>query len=380
MNFEGQYIGDAFGPSGGLCMVNLDREPEGLVGTAYLFPNNEELPFTAASLSFSGVEQKGKFEAPTWNYAFDGIHVYDANEDTHPNAHWGHSIQGEYEFTAGKMIANIESDIGIKIECRLANPEHDKDTKSSIKSNPKIRCWDQFQEKVRSLYPRKYLFRGQPQDWRLRTSFHRTRRSDLVRYWNSDIPTLNQQISHILNSNFDLNDIRHVGAFFSLIQHHGYPTPLLDWSYSAYVAAFFAYQKANAENSEFVRIYAFDISEWEKDNYKHMNVQYSGPHITRMETLAIENPRQHAQQGVGTLTSISDMEFFIQFQENRYNKKYIHAFDLPAKDRQRVLSELSMMGVTAASLFPGLDGACEALRGRFFGDLTQVGQDTLEIE
>src|SRR5207253_5065146 len=32
-----------------------------------------------------------------------------------------------------------------------------------------------------------------------------------------------------------------------------------------------------------------------------------------------------------------------------------------------LFEELSLMGITAGSLFPGIDGACEQLRDRFFG-------------
>jgi hypothetical protein len=35
-------------------------------------------------------------------------------------------------------------------------------------------------------------------------------------------------------------------------------------------------------------------------------------------------------------------------------------------ERPLVMRELSVMGITAGSLFPGLDGACEELRERFF--------------
>ncbi len=39
---------------------------------------------------------------------------------------------------------------------------------------------------------------------------------------------------------------------------------------------------------------------------------------------------------------------------------------LPVRDRKRVINELQYMGITAGSLFPGLDGACEELRERNF--------------
>jgi hypothetical protein len=42
------------------------------------------------------------------------------------------------------------------------------------------------------------------------------------------------------------------------------------------------------------------------------------------------------------------------------------AIDLPVGDRRQVVRDLSYMGITAGSLFPGLDGACEELTERNF--------------
>jgi hypothetical protein len=46
-------------------------------------------------------------------------------------------------------------------------------------------------------------------------------------------------------------------------------------------------------------------------------------------------------------------------------RKYLSAIDLPVSERKQVVQELGYMGITAGSLFPGLDGACEELRERY---------------
>ena len=89
-------------------------------------------------------------------------------------------------------------------------------------------------------------------------------------------------------------------------------------------------------------------------------------HLTVREFMPLENTRMLPQQAVSTVASVDDIEAHIQKIEGLYNKKFLQAIDLPVRDRKRAMRELSYMGITAGSLFPGLDGACEELAERNF--------------
>jgi hypothetical protein len=87
-----------------------------------------------------------------------------------------------------------------------------------------------------------------------------------------------------------------------------------------------------------------------------------------MEFLAIENERLVPQQAATTITNIDDIEKYVCSREAEGNCKYLWAIDIPQSERPKVIQELAYMGITAGSMFPGLEGACEELREKMFDE------------
>ncbi|HVP47860.1 MAG TPA: FRG domain-containing protein [Bryobacteraceae bacterium] len=232
--------------------------------------------------------------------------------------------------------------------------------------------WQEYKEHVAGLEHRRYLFRGQNRPWRLRTAFHRTGRADLSRFLTEDIQLLHRHLSARTRHLFNLQIADENGAFFNLIQHHGYPTPLLDWTYSPYVAAFFAYRgisndnAARADPNNKVRIFLFDQAQWRADWPQPVLLTAARRYLSFLEVIAIENERMIPQQSASTVTNIDDIESYIKTMGDAKRETYLGAIDLQIGDCKQVIRELGYMGVTAGSLFPGLDGACEELRERNF--------------
>jgi hypothetical protein len=232
-----------------------------------------------------------------------------------------------------------------------------------------LRNWTAFKAYVNGLERQRFVYRGQEDNrWRLRSSFYRTGRANMDRFVRLDMTALQKVLSALTKHAFDLRNPLHYGAFINLAQHHGYPTPLLDWTWSPYAAAFFAYRKlrsAGMKRGRKVRIFKFDLREWNKV-LQVDKVFPAQPHVSVLDALAFDNPRVIPQQAISTMSNVDDIESHIRLVEGNRGRVYLEGIDLPARDREGVMEELALMGVTAGSLFPGLDGACESLRERYF--------------
>lgn len=358
---NGQWVGMYDGSSNGTIIVNIDKTESGYRGVAYLSGEDTAVPGSVAGFAVSNERSEFNFRTD-WFIAFDRVSgqgvSLEVMADKYPDVSFPKYADVHGSLEDGVLKLFWTTDVGSSNKCVL--PRSRAEQASELAASQEN--WEAYRQRRALELHKRYLFRGQNRPWRLRTSFHRAGRAELQRYLNEDIPALHRQLSARTRHVFNLQIGDEAGAFFNLVQHHGYPTPLLDWTYSPYVAAFFAYrgvtneQASRAEAEDKVRILIFDQA---------AQVICPTLHVSICEFIAIENERMIPQQAASMITNIDDIESYVSSKETA-KKKYLWAIDLPMRDRQHVTNELSYMGITAGSMFPGLDGACEELKERNF--------------
>jgi hypothetical protein len=369
---NGQWIGTyTSGDVTGRIHINIDELESNYFGTAYVFSNDPKLPTTVAYFLTTNKDRDFTFSTDN----LKTIHPHSAEEkpweevkDLYPGATFSKNVDVQGSVNRDSLTLSWTTDIGLSGSCSL--PRSKADQPSELASDE--RDWGGFKTFALEQAPSqaRLFFRGQRKQWRLRTPFHRSGRANMWRYVFNDIPALHKNLSARTKHFFKLDQQDEFGAFISLIQHHGYPTPVLDWTSSPYVAAYFAYRGITNEEAENapvdakVRILVFDAQTWIQRYEAITHLVHPKLYVTVRDFIAIENERIVPQQASSTVTSVDDVETFIITRDAE--RKYLRAIDLPVRERKHVMRELRYMGITAGSLFPGLDGGCEDLRERNF--------------
>jgi len=125
-----------------------------------------------------------------------------------------------------------------------------------VKDNQELDKWDKFVELATSAFnDGKWLFRGVLDNWDLEPSLQRVCGTD----WGiplTEIATIEKGLIREFKRSYPPDSAIPAPAFadylawLCLMQHHGAPTRLLDWTFSPFVAAFFALDSLLASNDD----------------------------------------------------------------------------------------------------------------------------------
>lgn len=233
---------------------------------------------------------------------------------------------------------------------------------------------DQLCEQISSLGDIGWYYRGE-------SHFFPKRLASLGRYLSSNAPTpiegecseikWFQKRAHSLLSPPERDIVRDdIVGWLTLMQHHHAPTRLLDWTYSPWVAAYHA-ASFDPEQSGF--IWAFNPyslvkkrpANWSEVESKldtvttvaeYRDILHSLPSKIVLSFHVIESTdRMIAQQGTFTFghpPALDHANLIGQYTEKSQAKVLL----IPNKLKRDLHQRMRSMNLTAASLFPGLDG------------------------
>lgn len=260
-----------------------------------------------------------------------------------------------------------------------------------------LNTWEEFEKElsdIRAEYDRSdakfsssssLLFRGQEKScWLLSTTLDRKREQMLFKDYYRTIGNIRPQIETLTDKEWSIpsyaeveNAVKEYDKFsgtllfgecpgydyMAYLRHHGFPSPLLDWTRSPYVAAFFAFNKATEDSNSRVSIYVF--GETSRSLGNGMPVLYlQGPYV--------RTHRRHVlQQSEYTLCCFFDDKWFFDsyntiFDPGRHQQGLCWKITLPATERTKVLGLLDEYNLNAFSLFESEDSMMEMLAVREF--------------
>ncbi len=240
-----------------------------------------------------------------------------------------------------------------------------------------VNDWGSYKEWVASSVKggAQYYFRGQRKiDWKLQTSFHRYSEKTgitILDYLDRIMPEVHYHVSSMQNENIDISNEVEFGAMLAKLQHHGFPTPLLDWTLSPYIAAYFAYKDIDPHNldTEYVTIYMFDIKLWLTSFQQPLDLRNPVDFVSNLRPYAKNNNRMIRQMAITTATNVTDMGAYLMRRGAETGKVFLYQAMLPVSERQLVMNELNLMGINSMTMFPEFDGLCSSMKELFFNNI-----------
>ena len=241
--------------------------------------------------------------------------------------------------------------------------------------------------KLRQQYPT-LLFRGLGDStWRLKTTLERHTQSDMsfTAYYR-DINAVLPQIESFRNTTWDVESIdeikRQAGeydkfhlylwlsrlralGYMAYLRHHGYPSPLLDWTRSPLIGAFFAFRSPVKPKSGKVSVvvYCEKPTGMKHDSSDRPRIFRFGPNVRT-------HRRHYLQQGeytmclhwqIGQPQPWQLVPHERVFDENDSQQDLLWRFNIPWSERTKVLRMLDDHNVNSFSLFESDEALLETI-------------------
>lgn len=268
-----------------------------------------------------------------------------------------------------------------------------------------VYSWDQFKKTIGDLRRyspggAKYVFRGHGSDeWKLETTLERSSHPRLVSsYYRMMLrvkpeiesltgltwpdgpswPTIDAMLQDYEPFALNLRTPPHY-EYMTYLRHHGFPTPLLDWSRSPFVAAYFAFARPSADHAV---IYAYCESPLGPKFSSNTDPQIAscGPFIST-------HKRHFAQQSQYTICVQHDQNGHWRFMPHSSvfdaeveGQDRLYRFRISSNERAKILRELSDYNLNAFSLFGSQDSLMETIsvREELAGPVYQIAEALIE--
>ncbi|HYL62422.1 MAG TPA: FRG domain-containing protein, partial [Candidatus Methylomirabilis sp.] len=213
------------------------------------------------------------------------------------------------------------------------------------------------------------LFRGQGNAcWQLSTTLERKRERMLYRDYYRIIDKIKPQIETLIGGDWSIpsypeverlvkayeefNNILWAGdrpayAYMAYLRHHGFPSPLLDWSRSAYVAAYFAFANACKDTNGRVSVFVLCERNFRLSGNQMDVVHIFGPNVKTHRRHVLQQSQYTVCLSFHDEWRFESYDFV--FEQGPRQQAFCWKFTIPVTERPKVLALLDEHNLNAFS-------------------------------